>query len=117
MAILSSGPIENNLVAGTRPVQQITVILTNRDAANSATVLIQGYSLLGVRMLYVLEEISLTPDVVITKNYAANTNEYEFVFTTSGPAEGLVEISMWGQDGTGNLVNAQRIVADEKLGN
>ncbi|WP_405153791.1 hypothetical protein [Paenibacillus sp. FSL K6-0108] len=117
MAILSSGPIENNLVAGTRPVQQITVILTNRDEANSATVLIQGYSLTGVRVLFVLEEFSLAPNAVVTKNYAVNIDEYEFVFTTSGPAEGLVEISIWGQDDMGNLVNTQRIVADEQLDN
>ena len=86
MAILSTGPIENRPVGGVRPSQQVTVKIDNHDSANSSSVLIQGYSLNGTRTLYVLESVSLAPNQVVTRNYFANLDAFEFVFTISGPA-------------------------------
>ena len=114
--ILSTGPIENNPVSGVRPTQQLTVKLDNRDLVNTASILIQGYYLNGTRTLYVLESIPINPNQVITKNYYANFNAFEFVFTTSGLAEQQIQISAWGKDSTGQLVSAQRLVASEQLG-
>ncbi|MGQ3480271.1 hypothetical protein [Paenibacillus sp. TY11] len=115
MAVLSTGPIENSPVSGIRPIQQVTVKIVNQDVVDFSTILIQGYFLNDVRTLYVLEELSLAPNVVITKNYTANFDAYEFVFTTNGPAEESTNISVWGRNGSGAIIDVQRIVADEQL--
>jgi hypothetical protein len=113
MAVLSSGPIENNAISGTRPTQQITVIMDNRDTVNSATLLIQGYILTGTRSLYVLESLVVLPNQVITNNYFANFDRFEFVFTTGGTAADQTGISVWGKNESGQLVTAHRLVLSE----
>ncbi|MEX6701643.1 hypothetical protein ABS315_18765 [Peribacillus frigoritolerans] len=115
MAVISTGPIENSPVNGVRPTQQVTIKMVNRDSVNSATVLIQGYFLNGSRTLYVLEEVLLTPNEVATRNHYANFDAFEFVFTTSGPAEESTEISVWGRNESGQLISSQRLVSDEQL--
>lgn len=115
MAILSSGPIENNPVGGIRPTQQVTLKITNRAPADTGMVLIQGFYLDTMRNPYVLEEAELLPGQVVTRILYANFDAYEFVFTTSGPAEMTVDVSLWGMDSDGTIVNAQRIVADDQL--
>ena len=98
MAILATGPIENNPVSGVRPTQQVTIKIDNRDPGNNATVLIQGYHLNGTRTLYVLELFTVVPNQVVTKNYFANLDAFEFVFTTGGAAAEQIEISVWGKN-------------------
>ncbi|MGF9642236.1 hypothetical protein AAIH69_04390 [Paenibacillus sp. MABNS29] len=115
MAILTTGPIENSPVGGVRPIQQVTVKMVNRDLVNSSTILIQEFILNGLRTLHVLEQIALAPNAVVTRNYLANFDAYEFVFTTSGLAEESTDISVWGKNGSGTIIGAQRIVADEQL--
>ncbi|QNR69502.1 MULTISPECIES: hypothetical protein [Paenibacillus] len=115
MSVLSTGPIENSPVSGVRPIQQVTVKIINRDLVNSSIILIQGYFLNGLRTLYVQEEIFLAPNAVTTKNYVVNFDAYEFVFTTSGLAEESTDISVWGKNGSGEIIDVQRIVADEQL--
>lgn len=116
MASLSTGPIENRPVGGVRPTQQVTVKMDNHDSVNSSSVLVQGYFLNGTRTLYVLEEVLLTPNEVATRNYFANFDAFEFVFTTSGPAAESTEISVWGKNASEQLVTAHRLVSDELLG-
>ncbi|MGM0875623.1 MAG: hypothetical protein ACQEWV_12655 [Bacillota bacterium] len=116
MGILSTGPIENRPVGGVRPTQQVTVKFVNRDSANSSTVLIRGFHLNGTRTLYVLETVTLTRNEVATRNYFANFDTFQFVFTTSGPAAESTEISVWGKNASGQLVTAHRLVSDELLG-
>lgn len=116
MAILSTGPIENNAVNGVRPTVQVTVKIDNRDAVNPSAILIQGYDLTLTRTLYVSELITVSPDEVITRNYFANLDAYEFVFTTEGLAELQTEVSVWGKDSAGRLVTAHRLVSAELLG-
>jgi hypothetical protein len=113
MAVLSSGPIENNAISGMRSTQQITVIMDNRDSVNSATLLIQGYVLNGSRTLYVLELIEVVPNQVVTKNYFANFDSFEIVITTGGAAASQTEISVWGKNAAGQLVTAHRLVSSE----
>ncbi|UUZ86355.1 hypothetical protein LJK88_24940 [Paenibacillus sp. P26] len=113
MAVLSTGPIDNQVRSST----QIIVKLVNRDAVNSATILIQGYYLDGSRTLYVLEQLGIAPNAVITKEYDTNFDAYEFVFTTGGAAEASMEVSVWGLNGNGAIVTAQRIVAEEEINN
>lgn len=115
MAILTTGPIENSPVGGVEQIQQVTVKMVNRDLVNSSTILIQGFILNGLRTLHVLEQIALAPNAVVTRNYLANFDAYEFVFTTSGLAEESTDISVWGKNGSGTIIGAQRIVADEQL--
>ena len=116
MATLLTGPIENRPAGGIRPTQQVTVNFVNQDSVDSSTVLVQGYYLNGIRTLYVLEEVFLTPNEVATRNYFANFDAFEFVFTTSGPAEESTEISVWGKNASGQLVTAHRLVSEELLG-
>ncbi|WP_440117307.1 hypothetical protein [Paenibacillus sp. QZ-Y1] len=116
MATISSGPIENNLVAGSRLTQSVTVKIDNNDPVNASNILIEGYVLNGTRTLYVLETVMLAPNQVFTKSYFANLNGFEFIFTTSGPAESLTEVSMWGKNATEQLVAAHRLVSAELLG-
>lgn len=97
MAILSTGPIENNQVSGESPTQQLTVKIENRDSVNNASIMIQGYYLNGTRTLYILETIIISPNEVVTKNYYANFSAFEFIFTTSGVAEDQIEMSVWGK--------------------
>ncbi|KAA9013588.1 DUF4183 domain-containing protein [Niallia endozanthoxylica] len=115
MAILSTGPIENRPVGGSRPTQQVSIKMINSDLANPSTVLIQGYYLNGNRTLYVLEVVSLTPNEVATRNYFANFDAFQFIFTINGPAAGNTEISVWGKSAIGQLITAHRLVSDELL--
>ncbi|MRN56178.1 hypothetical protein [Paenibacillus monticola] len=113
MAILATGPIENSAVGGIRPTQQVTVKVINRDVVNTSTVLIQGYVLDGTRTLYVSEAFLMAANGVLTRNYFANLDAFEFIFTTGGAAEAQVEISVWGKQASGQLVDAHRIVVEE----
>jgi hypothetical protein len=113
LAVLSTGPIDNDFVKGAS--EQVIVKLVNRSSVQSAMVLIQGYYLNGSRNLYVLEQVTLAPNAAITKTYFADFDGYEFVFTTSGPAEASTEISVWGINANGQIVSSQRVVADEEL--
>ncbi|WP_336781236.1 hypothetical protein [Paenibacillus illinoisensis] len=113
MAILSTGPIENNPVSGVRPTQQVTIRLVSR-AADSLTVSVQGYVLSTTRTLYVSEVISIAPNEALTRNYFADLDAYEFVFETSMEGAEQVGISVWGKQASGQLVDAHRVVDHEK---
>ncbi|XXM72454.1 hypothetical protein ACQ0QQ_00710 [Lysinibacillus sphaericus] len=116
MAVLSTGPIENPAVGGVRQVTQITVIADNRSSASASSVLIQGFILDGTRTLYVSELVNLAANQVVTRNYFGNVNAYEYVFTTSGPAEDSTQVSLWGKSASGAVRFSQRLVSDEILG-
>lgn len=113
MAILSTGPIENNIsgITGIRPTQFVTVKIDNRNATDVFTVLLLGYYLNGVRTLYVEEMLTVLPNQVITKDYAGNFDAFE-----CGLAANVTEISVWGKTSSGELVDAHRLVSPEQLG-
>ncbi|MDT0124231.1 hypothetical protein Q9R46_16355 [Paenibacillus sp. RRE4] len=114
MAILSTGPIENNAVSGVRPTQQVTVRLVSRATTDAVNVSIQGYVLSTTRTLYVSELISIAPNEAVTRNYFADLDAFEFVFGVSDERLGEVGISVWGKDSSGQLVVAHRVVEHEK---
>jgi hypothetical protein len=117
MAVLSTGPIENNVVDGSgRPTQRITVRLDNRNPISIYTVLIQGYYLAGTRTLYVEELFNVLPNQVITRDFYADLDGFEFVFSTGDAAVEEVQISVWGKNQSGELVTAHRLVSQELLG-
>ncbi|MDU0200924.1 hypothetical protein ACYEXS_33825 [Paenibacillus sp. MAH-36] len=113
MAVLSSGPIENNAISGMRPTQQVTILIDNSDTVNSATLIIQGYILNGTRTLYVLDVLDVFPNQVLTKNYFANFDRFEFIFTTGGTAADQTGVSVWGKNASGQLVTAHLLVTSE----
>ncbi|WP_246318262.1 BclA C-terminal domain-containing protein [Paenibacillus taichungensis] len=117
MAILSTGPIENNIsgVTGTRPTQFVTVKIDNRDSIDVYSVLLLGYYLDGVRTLYVEEMFNVLPNQVVTKDYNANFDAFEFIFSTADLAAPEAQISVWGKDAEGELVTAHRLVSQELL--
>ncbi|NUU60546.1 hypothetical protein [Paenibacillus agri] len=113
MAILTTGPIVNTPVNGVRPTQTITIKIVNNDPVNTSTVLFEGYYLNGTRTLYVLEAFPVGPNEVITHNNYANLDGYEFLFTIGDDTAGQTEISVWGKNADGELVDAHRLVSSE----
>ncbi|WP_340024827.1 hypothetical protein MHI24_06795 [Paenibacillus sp. FSL K6-1096] len=81
MAFLSTGPIENNPVNGTRPTQQVTVRIVNRSVESASSISIQGYYLNGFEFTFVI------PDNL------ADLND-------------PVQVSVWGKNSKGQLVTA-----------
>ncbi|KUP22592.1 hypothetical protein AWJ19_33595 [Paenibacillus sp. DMB5] len=118
MSFLSTGPIENNMVAGTRPTTQVTLRVDNRSSITASEVLVQAYYLLGgVRNLYVSETLTVAPNQVITNNYYADLDGFEFMFVTpTGPPDDPIQISLWGKNSAGELVTAHRLVSAELMG-
>ncbi|WP_405130589.1 exosporium glycoprotein BclB-related protein [Paenibacillus sp. FSL H8-0317] len=117
MSFLSTGPIENNAVSGVRPTQTVTVRVDNRSNVTASTVQIQGYYMeSGIRVLYVSESFDIAPNQVITNNYYANFDAFEFTFSTPAVVNDPVQVSVWGKSSTGALVTAHRLVSSELLG-
>lgn len=115
MSIISTGPIENNPVAGVRPTQLVTVRLVSRAAVEAISVVIQGYVLNGTRTVYVSETVNLAPNESLLRNYYADLNGFEFVFNTGETDDQLLGISVWGKQNTGELTAAHRIVTHEHI--
>ncbi|WP_113928044.1 collagen-like protein [Bacillus sp. P14.5] len=116
MAILSTGPILNTPSNGERLTKKVTVKIDNRSSSIPATILIQGYYLHGSRKLYVSETHNLLPNAVITRNFYADFDGFEYVFTIQGASEEEVQISIWGKGASDQIVAAHRLVSDELLG-
>lgn len=119
MSFLSTGPIENNPVGGVRPTQQVTIRIDNRSDTIASTVSLQGYYMSGgTRVLYVSEALNIAANQVITVNYFADLDAFEFTFATPAapPAIDPVQVSLWGKSSTGQLVTAHRLVSAELLG-
>ncbi|HBS45023.1 MAG TPA: hypothetical protein DEA91_12180 [Paenibacillus sp.] len=114
MALFSTGPIDNGPILGVRQTQIVTVKAVNRDSLNSYNLVIQGFSLNGSRTMYVNEMESLAPNQVITMNYFADLDAFEFEFTTLEEVEAEIGISVWGKQVSGEIVEPHRIVAWEK---
>ena len=109
MAILTTGIIENTPVGGVRPTTNVAVLATSET--NSSFVLIEGYYVSGnTKVLYVQEELPVTPTGVVTTNYYADFDEFEFIFTT-GSID--VTVSVWGKDNEGRLTTPHRVVSQE----
>ncbi|MBY0219582.1 collagen-like protein, partial [Paenibacillus illinoisensis] len=117
MSFLSTGPIENNAVNGVRPTQTVTIRIDNRSDVTASSVQIQGYYMnAGLRVLYVSESFDIAPNQVVTNNYFANFDSFEFTFTTTTTVNDPIQVSVWGKSSTGSLVTAHRLVSSELLG-
>ncbi|MFX3649662.1 MAG: collagen-like triple helix repeat-containing protein [Paenibacillus sp.] len=116
MAVLSTGPIENSPVNGVRPTQIVSIKVENQNAVNTATILVQGYSLITSRTLYVSEQFSILPGAVATRTYFADLNSFEYVITVTGAAPEDNYVSFWGKNSAGSLVAAHRLVYSELFG-
>ncbi|WP_340394543.1 exosporium glycoprotein BclB-related protein [Paenibacillus sp. FSL E2-0177] len=116
MSQLSTGPIENNLVGGVRPTQLVTLKIVNQSDDTPSTVQVEGYYMNGTRTLYVSELVNVAPNQVITNDYYANFDSFEFLFTTPIMIDDPIQISVWGKSSTGQLVTAHRLVYSELYG-
>ncbi|MEK3749597.1 hypothetical protein NYE25_15295 [Paenibacillus sp. FSL E2-8871] len=114
MALFSTGPIDNSPILGIRQTQMVTVKVVNRDSLNSYNLVIQGFLLDGSRTMYVNEMVSLAPNQVLTRNYFADLDAFEFEFATLEEIEEEIGISFWGKQNSGGLVDSHRVVAWEK---
>lgn len=100
MASLTTGLIKNLQIAGVRPSSTFSLKMINTDSFNS-TVQIRGLYVEGtVKKDYVLDSQTLPPAGVLSKDYYAQFDSFEFRFVTSSDA---VKISAGGKDGAGNL--------------
>ena len=96
--LLSTGPIENNAVNGVRPTQTVTIRIDNRSDVTASSVQIQGYYMnAGLRVLYVSESFDIAPNQVVTNNYFANFDSFEFTFTTTTTVNDPIQVSVWGK--------------------
>ena len=111
MAILTTGLIDNTPVLGVRPSSRLQIRISNDDLVIPGTVQITGIRLIGdtVRDTYVLELFAVPANTAVVRNYTVDFNAFEFQFITAG----TIEISAWGKDAAGNLVAAQRVLAEE----
>lgn len=114
MPVLTTGPIENSPSNGVRPSQEVTAKFSNRDQVNPSSVQVTGTQLNGTQTIYVEELFVVPPNGVVTRNYYADLNGYEFVFDITGAGAEQTEVSVWGKS-SGNLVAAQRLVLSELL--
>lgn len=112
MVVLTTGPIENNPVSGVRPTQLVTVKIVARNVQGTAAVVIQGYVLGVTRTVYVSEGVSLAANEVLTRDYFADLDAFEFEFAAGEADE--VGISVWGKQASGQLSDAHRIAAHEQ---
>ncbi|CAH1057700.1 exosporium glycoprotein BclB-related protein [Paenibacillus pseudetheri] len=116
MSYLSTGPIENNLVSGERPTQLVTIKLVNQSDVTVSLIQVEGYYMNGTRTLYISELYTVGPNEVLTKDYYANFDSFEFVFTTPIVLDDPIQVSVWGKSSTGQLVTAHRLVYSELYG-
>jgi len=114
MAVFSTGPMDNGPILGIRQTQIVTAKVVNRDSLNSYNLVIQGFYLNGSRTMYVNEMVSLAPNQVLTRDYFADLDAFEFEFATSEEVETQIGISVWGKQASGQLVDSHRVVAWEK---
>ncbi|AWV36872.1 spore surface glycoprotein BclB [Paenibacillus odorifer] len=70
----------------------------------------------GTRTLYVSEQVNLAPNQVVNRDYYANFDSFEFLFTTPITIDDPIQISVWGKSSTGQLVTAHRLVYSELYG-
>lgn len=97
MSYLSTGPIDNTMVGGIRPTQHVTIKIDNRSDVVSSTVLVQGYYMNGTRTMYVSQLVNVMPDQVVTTDYYADFDAFEFIFTTLSLVDDPIQISVWGK--------------------
>ncbi|WP_434067166.1 collagen-like triple helix repeat-containing protein [Paenibacillus sp. JJ778] len=116
MAILLTGPIDNSPVNGVRPTQIVSIKVENQSVVNAATILVQGYSLITNRALYVSEQFTILPGAVATRTYFADLNSFEYVITVTGATPEDILVSFWGKNTAGSLVAAHRLVYSELFG-
>lgn len=110
MDLLATGLIENTPVSGVRPTSTFTVKITNNDTI-AAIIQTYGFFVTGAtKTLYVLELFAVVAGEVVTKNYTAQFDAFEFQFMISSDA---LEISAWGKNASGNLVAAHRVLPAE----
>ncbi|SHN62650.1 collagen-like protein [Desulfitobacterium chlororespirans] len=110
MAELTTGLIDNFPVNGVRPSVSVALRITN-DGDSMETAGITGYYLNGtIKEVYVLEVVNVNPNEVIIREYFADLDAFEFLFSTSSET---VAISVWGKDAEGNLVDAHRVLPAE----
>jgi hypothetical protein len=62
-----------------------------------------------------LETVDLPANGADSRSYYANLDAFAFAFTTTGTDAPLTEVSIWGKDSTGQLVDAHRLVTSEIL--
>ncbi|SPF51540.1 hypothetical protein SBF1_5130007 [Candidatus Desulfosporosinus infrequens] len=94
----------------TKPSSTVTVRITNNDSV-SVELQIFGYFMSGnSKIPYVADEVRISPSSVVTRNYFAQSDAYEFQFSTDSCK---TEISVWGTDANGKPNTVHRLMPAE----
>ena len=110
MPYLTTGLLDNTIVAIDRPSSTLLVEISNEDTSTVA-IQIEGFLQNGAKKVkYVDEFFTLAAGTVTQRNYYTPFDVFEFQFFVSSQAANL---SVWGKDVAGNLTSAYRVVTEE----
>ncbi|MCA0174518.1 hypothetical protein [Bacillus sp. RAR_GA_16] len=112
MLLLTTGPIENSLQNGTRTTKRVLIKIVNSSDVNTSTVEIVGTNLTANQIVYVSELITIPVNSVISKDYYADLDGFQFSFHISGLALSQTGISVWGKS-DGVIQATHRLVLSE----
>ena len=107
MPYLTTGLLNNTIVAGDRPSSTILAEISNKDLSTVA-IQIEGFLQNGTtKVKYVDEFFTLATGAVTQRNYYTPFDAFEFQFFVSSQA---VNLSVWGKDVAGKLTSACEVV-------
>ncbi len=110
MLYVTTGILDNTVVAGVRPTSTVNLRITNNGLIND-TVQIIGFYIDGdTKVQYVSEIITLVPEGALNRNYYANFDAFEFQFMT---IQNSMAISVWGKSANNDLNPAHRVLPSE----
>lgn len=107
MPYLTTGLLDNTIVASDRPSSTLLVELSNEDTS-TVVIQIEGFLQNGNQKLkYVDEFFTLAAGTVAQKYYYTPFDAFEFQFFVSSQA---VNVFVWGKDVAGKLTSAREVV-------
>ncbi|ODA39702.1 hypothetical protein [Desulfosporosinus sp. BG] len=110
MPYLTTGLLDNTIVAGERPSSTLMLEIANEDIS---TVVIQIEGFLQnetTKVKYVDEFFTLAAGTVAQRSYYTPFDAFEFQFFVSSQ---FVNVAVWRNDVTGKLNSPYRVVTEE----
>ncbi|EGW41726.1 hypothetical protein [Desulfosporosinus sp. OT] len=106
MPYLTTGLLDNRMVAGDRPSSTLLVEISNEDISTVA-IQIEGFLQNGtMKVKYIDEFFTLTAGTVSRKNYYTPFDAFEYQFFISSQA---VNVLVWGKDQTGKCTSVYQV--------
>jgi len=107
MPYLTTGLLENPIVADDRPSSTLLVEIVNEDTSTVA-IQIEGFLQNGSKKIkYVDEFFTLAAGTVTQRKYYTPFDAFEFQYFVSSQA---VNVLVWGKDAAGKLTAAYKVI-------